>query len=117
MDFLRSALARRWRRSGRPVRHDLASRRHTIDRGEVVMDEMLEPAPGHPAFFRIRLDGRRLQKRIRLRIGVVGRVGKGQPDLEIPAPVSALDAERRIESVGKGSTTRSKARSVYTVFK
>ena len=81
------------------------------------MDEMLEPAPGHPAFFRIRLDGRRLQKRIRLRIGVVGRVGKGQPDLEIPAPVSALDAERRIESVGKGSTTRSKARSVYTVFK
>ncbi|EHJ95070.1 hypothetical protein AT5A_27181 [Agrobacterium tumefaciens 5A] len=31
------------------MRHDLASRRYEIDGGDVVMDEMLELAPGYPA--------------------------------------------------------------------
>ncbi len=75
------------------MRHDLASRRDEIDGGDVVMDEMLELAPGYPALFGIRLDGRRLEKRIRLWIGVVCRIGKGQPDLEILAPLGALDTE------------------------
>ncbi|OCJ63207.1 hypothetical protein A6U97_17245 [Agrobacterium tumefaciens] len=66
-----------------PVRHDLTSRCNKIDGGDVVMDEMLEPAPGYPALLGIRFDGGRLKKRIRLWIGVVCRIGKRQPDLEI----------------------------------
>ncbi len=54
------------------------------------MDEVLELAPEIPTLLLVRLDGGRLEQCIGLRVGVIGCIGEGQPDLEVLAPIGAL---------------------------